>query len=182
MARLRFPTYYRVAVPPGVYNVTFAETSGGDRRLPILCHLIAGETCYSALGPSGKKTGLKWSCCPHPGLAGSPELIPWKINGCTCSCGSRSVDRRFLRPDSVFDRTVNWANFASDVRSPLSNVPPQAAMKPIGILTIPGFSRGKAALGPFTAGPIRISPIQRTSPAASSGNRAGRVEPRPEEG
>ncbi len=55
VARLRFPTYYRVAVPPGVYNVTFAETSGGDRRLPILCHLIAGETCYIRVRTFGKE-------------------------------------------------------------------------------------------------------------------------------
>ena len=42
VAKLRFPTYYRLAVPPGVYNVTLDERD----RPTILCHLIAGESCY----------------------------------------------------------------------------------------------------------------------------------------
>ncbi len=42
IAKLRFPTYYRLAVPPGVYNVTLDERE----RPTILCHLIPGESCY----------------------------------------------------------------------------------------------------------------------------------------
>jgi hypothetical protein len=42
VASLRYPTYYRLEVPPGVYNITMDDKD----RPPILCHLIAGESCY----------------------------------------------------------------------------------------------------------------------------------------
>ena len=42
VANLRYPTYYRLEVPPGVYNITMDDKD----QLPILCHLIAGESCY----------------------------------------------------------------------------------------------------------------------------------------
>jgi hypothetical protein len=42
IAKLRYPTYYRLEVPPGVYNVTMDDKD----RPPILCHLAAGEICY----------------------------------------------------------------------------------------------------------------------------------------
>lgn len=42
VAKLRYPTYYRLEVPPGVYTVTFDDKA----EPPILCHLIAGESCY----------------------------------------------------------------------------------------------------------------------------------------
>lgn len=42
VAKLRYPTYYRLEVPPGVYSVTFDDKA----EPPILCHLIAGESCY----------------------------------------------------------------------------------------------------------------------------------------
>ena len=41
VAKLRFPTYYRVAVPPGAYEITI-----GSSEKQILCHVIAGEFCY----------------------------------------------------------------------------------------------------------------------------------------
>src|SRR5262245_53047082 len=42
VAKLRYPTYYRLEVPPGVYSITFDDKA----EPPILCHLIAGESCY----------------------------------------------------------------------------------------------------------------------------------------
>jgi hypothetical protein len=41
IAKLRHPTYHRVAVRPGVYEVAI-----GDSGTRILCHVIAGEFCY----------------------------------------------------------------------------------------------------------------------------------------
>jgi hypothetical protein len=42
VAKLRYPTYVRLAVPPGAYTVTMDAPS----RSPVLCHVIAGESCY----------------------------------------------------------------------------------------------------------------------------------------
>jgi hypothetical protein len=42
VAKLRYPTYYSLEVPPGVYDITMDDKD----RVPILCHLIAGESCY----------------------------------------------------------------------------------------------------------------------------------------
>lgn len=47
IAKLRFPTYYRLPVPPGVYNVSLEKDGPDEKDRPIiLCHLIAGESCY----------------------------------------------------------------------------------------------------------------------------------------
>jgi hypothetical protein len=51
VARLRFPTYYRIDVPPGVYAITMDESD----KAPIICHLIAGETCYIRARTVGKQ-------------------------------------------------------------------------------------------------------------------------------
>lgn len=42
VAKLRYPTYYRLEVPKGVYNVKL----DGEKSPGILCHVIAGESCF----------------------------------------------------------------------------------------------------------------------------------------
>ena len=42
VAKLRFPTYFRLRVPPGVYSITLDEPAS---KL-MVCHVIAGESCY----------------------------------------------------------------------------------------------------------------------------------------
>lgn len=42
VAKLRYPTYFRLAVPPGAYTVTMDAVS----KSTVLCHVIAGESCY----------------------------------------------------------------------------------------------------------------------------------------
>jgi hypothetical protein len=52
VARLRYPTYYRLPVPPGTYTVTIEDA---PTAMPILCNLIAGETCYVRARHVGKE-------------------------------------------------------------------------------------------------------------------------------
>jgi hypothetical protein len=51
VARLRYGTYFRLAVPPGAYEVTMDAPS----KSHMLCHLIAGETCYVRARLVGKE-------------------------------------------------------------------------------------------------------------------------------
>jgi hypothetical protein len=51
VARLRYGTYFRLAVPPGAYTVTMDAES----KSPILCYLIAGESCYVRARTVGKE-------------------------------------------------------------------------------------------------------------------------------
>ena len=51
VAKLRYPTYFRLAVPPGAYTVTMAAANGS----PVLCHVIAGESCYVRARLVGKE-------------------------------------------------------------------------------------------------------------------------------
>ena len=51
VAKLRYPTYFRLAVPPGAYTVTMDATS----KSPVLCHVIAGESCYVRARTVGKE-------------------------------------------------------------------------------------------------------------------------------
>ena len=74
----------------------------------------------------------------------------------------------FSAPSPVLARTCNSANFASELRSELRMVPSQAARKPIGILTMPGLSRGNGAPGPLTPGLSNISPMELSKPASSA--------------
>ena len=39
VAKLVYPRYFRLSVPPGVYDVALAGKT-------FLCHLVAGESCY----------------------------------------------------------------------------------------------------------------------------------------
>lgn len=50
VAKLRYGTYYRLAVPPGAYTVTMDAPS----KSPMLCHVIAGESCYVRARVTGK--------------------------------------------------------------------------------------------------------------------------------
>ena len=52
VARLRYGTYFRLAVPPGAYEVTMDEAVS---KSTILCHLIAGESCYVRARMVGKE-------------------------------------------------------------------------------------------------------------------------------
>ena len=52
VAKIRFPTYYRLDVPPGFYSVTV------DDKPPIFCHVISGESCHigmRTLGQEGRR-------------------------------------------------------------------------------------------------------------------------------
>ena len=51
IAKLRYPTYFRLAVPPGAYTVTMDATS----KSTVLCHVIAGESCYVRARMVGKE-------------------------------------------------------------------------------------------------------------------------------
>jgi hypothetical protein len=51
VAKLRYPTYYRLPVPPGAYTITMDAPTA----TPILCNLIAGETCYVRARKVGKE-------------------------------------------------------------------------------------------------------------------------------
>ena len=50
VAKLRYGTYYRLAVPPGAYTVTMDAPSTST----MLCHVIAGESCYVRARMVGK--------------------------------------------------------------------------------------------------------------------------------
>lgn len=50
-AKLRYPAYYRLAVPPGVYTATV----DGVNKPPIVCHAIAGEVCYFRIRTIGRE-------------------------------------------------------------------------------------------------------------------------------
>jgi hypothetical protein len=73
IARLRFPTYYRIAVPPGVYNVTLDEKD----RPTILCHLIAGESCYVRVKTVGAEDRAEVELIsPHLAAVELQTLLP----------------------------------------------------------------------------------------------------------
>jgi hypothetical protein len=49
LAKIRFPTYYRLDVQPGFYTVTV------DDKPPIFCHVISGESCHIRMQTIGKE-------------------------------------------------------------------------------------------------------------------------------
>jgi hypothetical protein len=51
VARLRYGTYFRLAVPPGAYQVTMDAPSTSL----MLCHVISGESCYVRARLVGKE-------------------------------------------------------------------------------------------------------------------------------
>lgn len=50
VAKLRYGTYFRFPVRPGAYTVTMDAPS----KSPMLCHVIAGESCYIRARMVGK--------------------------------------------------------------------------------------------------------------------------------
>src|SRR3712207_2943817 len=52
VAKIRFPTYYRLDVQPGFYTITV------DDKPPIFCHVISGESCHiqmRSIGPESRR-------------------------------------------------------------------------------------------------------------------------------
>lgn len=73
VASLRYPTYYRLEVPPGVYNITMDEKD----RPPILCHLIAGESCYIRARLVGRENSPEVHLMsPHEAAVELQRLLP----------------------------------------------------------------------------------------------------------
>ena len=73
VASLRYPTYYRLEVPPGVYNVSMDDKD----RPPILCHLIAGESCYIRARLVGRDNSPEVNLIsPHEAAVELQRLLP----------------------------------------------------------------------------------------------------------
>ena len=73
VANLRYPTYYRLTVPPGVYDISLEDKD----QPPILCHLIAGESCYvraRTTGPNALREVALIS--PHEAAVQLQKLLP----------------------------------------------------------------------------------------------------------
>jgi hypothetical protein len=51
VAKLRYGTYFRLAAPAGAYTITMDATS----KSAVLCHVIAGESCYVRARLVGKE-------------------------------------------------------------------------------------------------------------------------------
>ena len=75
VAKLRYPTYYRLEVPPGVYDITLDEDD--KDRTPILCHLIAGESCFVRAKVTGRDNVREVNLIsPHEAALELQKLLP----------------------------------------------------------------------------------------------------------
>lgn len=73
VAKLRYATYFRLAVPPGAYTVTMDAPS----LAPVLCHLVAGESCYVRARMTGKGNRREFSLVsPEEGARQLGNTIP----------------------------------------------------------------------------------------------------------
>lgn len=73
VANLRYLTYHRLTVPPGVYDISMDVKD----QTPILCHLIAGESCYIRARTVGHEAVREVALIsPHEAAVQLQKLLP----------------------------------------------------------------------------------------------------------